>query len=235
MASIKTRNLVQIVLILALVAAAIRLAIIYSGRAGRPAQPEQAAAPPLNPEAYVVPKKLYISSLKSAQQLVGQDVWIKEGYRYSFYPYERTVDFAHAAGLLLPLEKMKIEKVTTAAAAGDRERQIVAVFSESGKHYAVPIGVESGGDASIYADEMFFYEDPQSLYSFWSPQIWDAIHKHQVLKGMNEIQAAFAVGMGVPEPGASQELKTVNYPNGGKPLVVTYNNGRAVDIKQAAS
>jgi hypothetical protein len=39
------------------------------------------------------------------------------------------------------------------------------------------------------------------------------------------------VGMGVPQPGGSSESKTVKYPNGGRPLVVTYRDGRAVDIK----
>lgn len=229
----KTRNVIQVFLLVTLIAAAIRVALIFKSRSQSSAQPAATAAPPLNPEAYVVPKKLYIYNLQSAQQLVGKQVWVKEGYRYSVYPFDRTVDFAKPAGLLLPLQKLTIEKVTTASAPGDRNRQIVVVFAENGKKYAVPIGVESGGEATIYADEMFFYEDPQMLYSFWKPEIWEAIHKHQVVKGMNEFQVAFAVGMGVPEPGGSQTLKTVQYPNGGKPLVVTFNNGRAVDVKSS--
>lgn len=226
----KTRNIIQIFLLVALVAAAVRVYLIFQSRK-EAAKPATAAAPPLNPEAYVVPKKLYISSLKSAQQLVGQQVWVKEGYRYSVYPYERTVDFSKPAGMLLPLQKLNIEKVTTGTVGGNR--QIVIVFSESGKKYAVPIGLESGGDTTIYADEMFFYEDPRSLYSFWPQSTWDAIQKHQVEKGMNEIQVAFAVGMGVPEPGSSQAQKTVQYPNGGKALTVTFNNGKAVEIKSS--
>jgi len=47
---------------------------------------------------------------------------------------------------------------------------------------------------------------------------------------MNELQADFAVGMGVPDPGGSSE-KIVRYPNGGKPLVVTYQDGKAVEVK----
>lgn len=230
----KTRNIIQVFLVVALIAAAIRVALIFHSRSESAAQPNAAAAPPLNPEAYVVPKKLYISSLQSAHQLVGSQVWVKEGYRYSVFPYERTVDFSHPAGLLLPLQKITIEKVVPVSVAGDRNRQIVVVFSESGKQYAVPIGIESGGEATIYADEMFFYEDPHSLYSFWPQATWNAIEKHQVEKGMDELQVAFAVGMGVPEPGSSQALKTVQYPNGGKPLVVTFNNGRAVEIKNAS-
>jgi hypothetical protein len=48
---------------------------------------------------------------------------------------------------------------------------------------------------------------------------------------MNEIQADFAVGMGVPDAGASSDEKTVRYPNGGKPLVVSYSGGKAMEVK----
>lgn len=229
-----TRKVIQVFLVVAIVAAGIRVALIWHERSSGGPKQEQTAAPPLNPEAYVVPKKLYISSLKSAQQLVGMSVWVKEGYRYSVYPYNGTVDFARAAGMLLPLQKLEIKKVTTAAVSGDRNRQVVVVFTQDGKDYAVPIGVDDAGNVSIYADEMFFYEDPRSLYSFWSAGIWEAIQKHQVEKGMNEIQVDFAIGMGVPEPGSSQALKTVNYPNGGKAVSVTYSNGKATDIRYAS-
>jgi hypothetical protein len=230
----KTRNIVQVFLVVALVAAGVRIALIWHDRTSGEGNKQEAVAPPLNREAYVVPTKLYISSLQSAQQLVGKDVWVKEGYRYSVYPYKGTAEFAHPAGLLLPLQKLKITKVATAAVPGEHNRQVLAAFQQDGKDYAVPIGVDDAGEVSIYADEMFFYEDPRTLYSFWSPSTWDAIQKHQVQKGMNEIQVAFAIGMGIPEPGSSQALKTVNYPNGGKAVSVTYNNGRAVDIKFAS-
>jgi hypothetical protein len=51
---------------------------------------------------------------------------------------------------------------------------------------------------------------------------------------MNELQASFAIGMGVPQAG-SVEHKVVNYPNGGNPVQVTFENGRAVDIKGRAA
>ena len=43
-------------------------------------------------------------------------------------------------------------------------------------------------------------------------------------------QADFAVGMGVPDSGASSDDKTVRYANGGKPLVVVFHGGKAVEI-----
>ena len=39
-----------------------------------------------NPDYYVAPKKLYPYDLKSAKQLTQQPVWVKEGYRYTYYP-----------------------------------------------------------------------------------------------------------------------------------------------------
>jgi hypothetical protein len=47
---------------------------------------------------------------------------------------------------------------------------------------------------------------------------------------MDELQADFAVGMGVPDAGSSDE-KRVKYPNGGKALVVTYQGGKATEVK----
>jgi len=61
--------------------------------------------------------------------------------------------------------------------------------------------------------------------------VWQAIGQHEVKPGMDELQADFAVGMGVPDAGASSDNKTVRYPNGGKPLVVTYQGGKAMEIK----
>ena len=83
----------------------------------------------------------------------------------------------------------------------------------------------------IYADQIFFYEDPRQLYGFWPQEIWQAIRDHEVKPGMNEIQADFAVGMGIPQPeGSDPDEKVVKYPNGGHPLTVTYRKGRAVKI-----
>ena len=63
-----------------------------------------------NADYYVVPKKLYPFDLESAKQLTKQPVWVKEGYRYTYYPYDvahKRVDFAHDGGLLLPIEQLE--------------------------------------------------------------------------------------------------------------------------------
>src|SRR5450631_4170965 len=92
-----------------------------------------------NPDYYVSPKKLHPYDVKSAKQLTQQPVWVKEGYRYTYYPYDpasKQADFAHDAGLLLPIEKLDIKDVVTAMPAGKSQRlQVMAVFEKEGKTY----------------------------------------------------------------------------------------------------
>jgi hypothetical protein len=188
-----------------------------------------------NPDYYVTPKKLYPYDLNSAKQLTRQPVWVKEGYRYTYYPFNpstRRTDFGREAGLLLPIERIEIKDVLTeiGPGAGNR-RQMMAVFQKDGKSYAVPVGFESEGQYEIYSDEMFYIEDPHELYKHWPAEVWQAVEQHEVKPGMNELQADFAVGMGVPDAGGSSDEKTVRYPNGGKPLVVIYHDGKAAEIK----
>jgi len=55
---------------------------------------------------------------------------------------------------------------------------------------------------------------------------------HQVKPGMSELQADFAVGIGIPESSSGESgNRTLNYPNGGNPLSVTYRDDKAVSIK----
>jgi hypothetical protein len=192
-----------------------------------------------NPDYYVSPKKLYPYDLKSARQLTQQPVWVKEGYRYTYYSYDsghKQVDFAHQAGLLLPIERLEIKEIITAMPAGKGERrQVMALFQKEGRTFAVPIGYEANEQIKIYSDEIFFIENPHDLYKHWPTDVWQAVEQHEVKPGMNEMQADFAIGMGVPEAGNSSYEKTVRYPNGGKPLVVVYRDGKAEEIKAGSS
>lgn len=229
------KHRIQVVLAFALLVAGIRVAYVFYQRRSTKVEDEKNSAPPLKADYYVVPKKLYPYDLKSAKQLTQQPVWVKEGYRYTFYPYDpaaRRADFAHEAGQLLPIERLEIKDVTTDISPGSPDqRQVIAVFEKAGKSYAFPIGSVQAGNYQIYSDEMLFIQDPHELYKHWSAETWDAIEKHEVKPGMNEFQVAFAVGMGIPESSSDPSVKTVNYPNGGHPVSVTYRNGQAAEIK----
>jgi hypothetical protein len=239
MLSAEARQRIQLALIVAFVIASVRAAyIFYQRHEEYVAAEKQKRAQNVgysNPDYYVTPKKLYPYDLKSAKQLTQQPVWVKEGYRYTYYPYDaasKQVEFGHEAGLLLPIEKLAIKDVVTGKPAGaGQQKQVMAVFEKEGKSYAVPIGFEGEGEYKIYSDEMFFVEDPHDLYKHWPADVWQAVDGHQVKPGMNELQADFAIGMGVPDAGDTSEEKTVRYPNGGKPLVIVYHDGKAAEIK----
>jgi hypothetical protein len=233
----ETRFRVQIVLAIAIVAAGIRAGYMFYERRGGHAA-GQRTEKPLNPDYYIVPKKLHPYDLKSARELTTMPVWVKEGYRYTYYPYDKAAkraDFGREAGLLLPIEKVQVTDVVLNASPGTPgQKQVMAAFEKEGKSYAVPIGTEKGGDFRIYSDEMFYIQDPRELYRHWSPETWQAIEQHEVKPGMNEMQAVFAIGMGIPEAQSDPSVKTVKYPNGGKPLTITYREGKAADIKPGA-
>ena len=229
----KTAKIIQLVLLVAIVVAGIRLYLYFRERRAAFA-PEKKSEVALDPDYYVTPKKLYPYDLKSAQQLTQQPVWARDGYRYTFYPYDpsrRRTDFAHEAGQLLPIQKLQIKAVVTDLSPGSSDqRQIMAVFQEDRKDYAFPIGSVRAGNYQIYSDNMLYIQDPHELYKHWPADVWQAIEKHEVKPGMNELQADFAIGMGIPQQQSDPAVKTVNYPNGGNPLTITYRNGKAAEI-----
>jgi hypothetical protein len=242
MMSPEARQKIQLALLLALVVATLRAGyILYQRHEDNVEAEKQKKAQNVgysNLDYYVTPKKLYPYDLKSAKQLTQQPVWVKEGYRYTYYGYDaarKHVDFEHEAGVLLPIEQLAINDVVMAIPPGAAgRRQMMAVFQNEGKSYAVPIGLEVDGEYKIYSDEMFYIEDPHQLYKHWPADVWQAVAQHEVKPGMNEMQADFAVGMGMPDASSTSYEKTVRYPNGGKPLVIVYREGKAVDIRAGA-
>jgi hypothetical protein len=233
----EAKKRIQIALALAVVVAGVRAGyILYERHEDNLAAQKQAEAKKIgysNADYYVVPKKLYPFDLKSAKQLTEQPVWVKEGYRYTYYrfvPVVKSVDFSHEAGMLGPIERLEIKDVMAVAAPGGR-KQVVATFEKDGHSYAVPIGFENDGQYKIYSDEMFYVEDPHELYKHWPAEVWQAVGQHEVKPGMNELQADFAVGMGTLDAGSSSAERTLHYANGGKPLVVIYRDGKAAEIK----
>jgi hypothetical protein len=243
MMSPEAKQRIQLALLLAVVVATLRAGYIlyqrYEDKVAAEKHKQAQNAGYANADYYVNPKKLYPYDVKSARQLTQQPVWVKEGYRYTYYRFDgsgKKVDFAQNAGVLLPIEKLEIKDVVAVMPAGKGERQqVMAVFQKGGKTYAVPIGYEADEQYKIYSDEMFFVEDPHDLYKHWPAEVWQAVERHEVTPGMNELQADFAIGMGVPDGGGSSDEKTVRYPNGGKPVVVVYQGGKAAEIKAGES
>jgi hypothetical protein len=231
-----TKQKIQLALAFAIVVSGARAGyILYQRHEDKIAEEQRLQAKSAgysNPDYYVSPKKLYPYDVKSARQLMKQPVWVKEGYRYTYYPYQAgKVDFDHEAGLLLPIERLEIKDVTAMPSGPGSRNQVMAVFQKDGKSYAVPVGLESDGQYKIYSDELFYIEDPHELYKHWSADVWQSVERHEMKPGMNEMQAVFALGMGVPDSGSSSYEKVVRYPNGGKPMVIVFHDGKAAEIK----
>jgi hypothetical protein len=165
-------------------------------------------------------------------------VWVKIGYSSTYYPYNsagRKTDFEHEAGTLAPLQKLQITDVSAESSPNSKDsRQVLARVVLDGKTYSVPIGAVRSGEYKIYSDEMFFIEDPHELYKHWSPDVWKAIENHEIHKGMSELQASFALGMGVPQGSGDYGSRTLRYSNGGKPVTVTFRDDKVVEIVQSS-
>src|SRR5689334_15996106 len=141
MMSPEAKQKIQLVLLLAFVVAGLRAGyILYQRHEDKLAAEKQKKAENAafaNRDDYVTPKKLYPYDLKSAKQLTQQPVWVKEGYRYTYYAYQpatKHVDFEHGAGLLGPIEKLVIADVVLASnRASGQPKQVVVVFQKDGK------------------------------------------------------------------------------------------------------
>ena len=192
----------------------------------------------LDADYYVSLPKLYAYDLKGAQDIAKSPVWVRVGYGTYFYPFDpatKHANFAHEAGLLQPLEKLQITKVVLDRPPKVQDQlQIMAVYGRDGKTYAFPIGAQQGSNFSLYANDMLFMDDPHKLYKHWPPEVWDAIDKHEVRPGMNELQAACSVGLGLLEGSGTGSERVLHYANGGSPLTVTFHNGKAAEIQKGS-
>lgn len=235
----ETRKKLQIILLLGIVIAGARAAyIVYERHEAMKEDTPPKANLVMKADYYVTPKKLHPYDLKSARQLTEQPVWVKAGYYHTYYPYNAAAhktDFARETGTLGPLQKLEIKDVVTdASPKAPGAKQVMATFDLEGKAFAVPIGVEKEGDFKIYSDDIFFMEDPRELYKHWPADVWKAIDEHRVQPGMNELQASFAIGAGIPEGSGGYGSRTLHYANGGKPMVISFEDDKAVEIKAGA-
>lgn len=231
----ETKKKIQLFLTASLIIVTLRTGYVFYQRYQDSHEPAKKEAPPLNADYYVTPKKLHPYDLKSARQLTQQPVWAREGYRYTYYPYNKAShrsDFAHEAGTLGPIEKLEIKDVVTDITPGAPDQhQVMAVFEKDGKSYAFPIGSVAGTDFRVYSDDMLFIEDPHELYQHWPAEVWHTISKHEVKPGMNQLQVGFSIGAGMPDKSTDMMNRTVTYTSGGKPLIITFRDDKAIDIQ----
>jgi hypothetical protein len=196
----------------------------------------------LTQDEMVQPRKLFIDDLKSAKALDGKTIWVQAGYEFDYFPYRgHRIDFAHKAGELPGAEKLEIVDFITepvpASAAGRiprGDKQAFAIFTLPGdsQEYAVAVGYYQGTDSTWYCDDIFYYDDPRTMYNFWPASIWQAIDQHKPIVGMNETQAAMAVGVVLQSESTDIGNRTVYYDAGPTRWEVTFENNKATQVEQ---
>jgi hypothetical protein len=178
-------------------------------------QPKKEKETPLQADLYVHPSKTHITRYASAQKLVGMDLWAKEGWRWPVEP---------GARLLGPLEHVKPTRVF------EQDGELRIAFEKDGQASWMAVG--SGG--RVFVDDIFFTEKPEELYKHWPEQDWQRVRSHETWMGMSEMQAIFSLGYGRPldaSPGGQTRIVEFPGPPGGKPVVITFRNWLATEIR----
>lgn len=230
------RKKIQIILLIGIAAAGIRLGwILYDRHQNSMQNATKQESKLFSPEFYVTPKKLYPYDLKTAKQLTQQPVWVKVGYAYPSYTFDaasRKASLAKEAGKLLPLQKLEIKDIVLEKAPdASGRKEVLAIFQQGDRWYATPVGTEQNGDFSFFCNDMLFIEDPHGLYNDWPSTVWQQIDQHQAKPGMSELQIGFSLGIGLLESSSDETDRTLDYPNGDTPLRVSFHDGKAVQIE----
>jgi hypothetical protein len=131
-------------------------------------------------------------------------------------------------------EQVAPKSATFRIPGGDKHVLLVFTMPKSAdpaKEYAVPVGYRQGADYTFYTDDIFFYDDPHTLYSHWGPKVWQAVDAHQVILGMNERQVELSLGQVSQSGSQTYGNRTVVFANLGHPMAVTFVDNRATAIQ----
>jgi hypothetical protein len=249
----KTWQKILIPTSISLLIAGVYLFIVFMGRRDAAnAVPKQEAAKPLTDDELAFVKKYLFATFDQAKQMEGTNIWVKAGYTLPYFAYAGgTVEFAKKVGVLPPAEKLAVSKVVKAAAPANVEdrvphgtRQYFVVFAMAGPAagkdaksdakpgmYAAPFGYVQGDQEAIWADNLFYYDDPKTIYSAWPKPVWDGIAAHTPAVGMTENQVAMAAGMNIETDGGNPGDRVVTYHAGPKTWTVTFAKGKATVVK----
>ncbi|HEY0263573.1 MAG TPA: hypothetical protein VGC07_03535 [Granulicella sp.] len=198
----------------------------------------------VQPDELVFLKKKRQDSLPNAKELIGSTLWVSAAGQMEYYPYaNHKADFGKKAGILLGAEQLLVKDAFEQAApksatfripGGDKQVLLAFTLPKSDKPdalYAVPVGYHEGGRYTFQIDEIFFYDDPHTLYAHWGPEVWKAIDSHTAIKGMSEHQTQMALGQVSQSPSTDQGNRTVVYDNLGHPVSVTFEKDHATSIE----
>ena len=223
----------------------VRVYLIHRERvqADRPAVVKD-TRPQLTNDQLAIRRRLEPVNMEGAKVLIGKPVWVAIGGQLDYYPYSgHRADYAHSAGVLLALDELEVKDLVTQVApksAATRiphgDKQVLLVFTEgdSPKEYAVPVGYVDGPEYKFLLDDIFFYDDPHTIYANWPAKVWAAIEAHRAEPGMNELQTGLALGQVMTTDSTDVGNRIIHYANNGHPIDVTFVNDKATEVKPAA-
>jgi hypothetical protein len=175
----------------------------YERERNQPVATNQPARRELTEDQMVVPKKMFIDSIKSARDLNGKSVWMKTGYTLPYYAYRTgRVVFTREEGRLPPAQELQVKDFVEVTTPPDWVSSIprgphnaFVVFTEAGRagEFAAPVATLGGDNSGWQCDEIFFYQDPKTLYH-WPADVWQAVAQHTAKQGMSEVQTTMALG-----------------------------------------
>jgi hypothetical protein len=238
---LKTWQKILIPTVITLLIGGIYLAIVFHQRS-RPAvnqnQPEQK----LSADDIAVVRMEFPQHFDDVKDLEGKSVWMKNGYSMPYYPYTGgRVEWTKPAGLIPPAQQLEVKKIVKAVAPasvhdniehGDHQAMVVFALPGGMEQYATPVGLLDGPvDEHYFSDELFYYDDPHTIYSNWAKDVWTAVDAHQVKPGMSELQTRMAIGMKATYDSQTEGDRTVDYDVNGKHVKVTYSHNKATSIQ----
>jgi hypothetical protein len=203
--------------------------------------PQAQASQRLSQDDLAVVRAFFPAYFDDLQRLVGTRVWMKNGYTMPYFPYQNgQVDFAETVGLIPPMQPLDVKKIIKAVVPAKVDdsiehgnRQVFAVFELPGKPgtFATPVGAIQGSQEAYFTDNLFYYDDPHTIYDNWPKDVWAAVDAHQVKPGMSELQTRMSIGLKMHTDGTTEGDRTVAYNENGKHWTITYVKNRATEIK----
>lgn len=190
-------------------------------------------------------KKLRPDSLKDARELIGKTIWVSAGGQLDYYKDTgKHVDYAHPVGVLAGADPLVIKDVfeqvpphlpraIARISAGQRHVLLAFTLPNSADPktlYATPVGHFEGGVYEFLNDQIFFYDDPHTLYKHWGADVWAHVDKHEVIPGMSENQAMMALGQVIVPSSDAIGDRTVTYNNNDHPIRIDFTHNKATKI-----
>jgi hypothetical protein len=216
----KNWQIIGVITLLVLAIAAWRILSYEHERNAPGVATTQPASRQLTDDQMVVPKLMLIDSMKSARVLNGKSIWMKTGYTLAYYPYATgRIAFSRPAGWLPPAQELQVKdfvEVTTppdwASSIPRGPKNAFVVFTEANRagEFAAPVAALDNTPATWPCDDIFFYEDPKTLYH-WPAEVWQAVAQHTAKQGMSEFQTTMALGNLQQSDSKNYGNRTVKY------------------------